>query len=256
MSKGKKSAMKKSRAATRTIKILEVIANEPKGMSLSEIACALEIPVTSASDIIKALLDEEMVEIIDERSKLYGIGVTAYFIGNAFIANTTLIDKAKAAIEELSLKTNKTVFLGKEVNGKITYIYKYEPKEPLVATCNIGSRTNLHCTSLGKSFLAFDDTLLESLKGKKLVQRTPYSITDYNQLVDDVKKVRIQGYAIDDREQNDHLFCIGAPIFDSKRDVVAAISVSGLYNAEVNVEEQGQVVREAALSISQRMGYN
>jgi DNA-binding IclR family transcriptional regulator len=256
MLKEKKPVMKKSRAAVRSIKILEVIANEPKGMSLSEIATALDMPVTSASDIIKALLDEEMVEIIDERSKLYGIGVKAYYIGNAFIANTNIIDKAKGAIEELSLKTNKTVFLGKEVNNKITYIYKFEPKEPLVATCDIGSRTNLHCTSLGKSFLAFDESLLNSLKGKELVQRTPYSITNYDQLLTDIKKVRILGYAIDDREQNDHLFCIGAPIFDSKRNVVAAISVSGLYNAEVDVEVQGNMVREAALSISQRMGYN
>lgn len=248
--------MKKSRAAIRTIKILEIIANEPKGLSLSEIASLLDIPVTSASDIIKALVDEEMVEIIDERSKLYGIGVKAFYIGNAFIANTSLIDKAKASIEELSLKTNKTVFLGKEVNGKITYIYKYEPKEPLVATCDIGSRTNIHCTSLGKSFLAFDDTLLESLRGKELFQRTPYTITDYDQLVAEVKKVRIQGFAVDDREQNDHLLCLGAPIFDSQRNVIAAISVSGLYSAEVDIENQGTDVRNTAFRISQRMGYN
>ena len=247
--------MKKSRAATRTIKILEIIANETKGLTLSEIAVKLDIPVTSASDIVKALLDEEMVEIIDERSKVYGIGVMSYYIGNAFIANTSLIDKAKIALEDLSNKTNKTVFLGKEVNGRITYIYKHEPKEPLVATCDIGSRTSLHCTSLGKSFLAYDNNLLESLKGKNLVQRTPYSITDYDQLVTEVKKVRIQGYAIDDREQNDHLLCIGAPIFDSSRNVVAAISISGLYTAEIDIESQSQLVRETAHIVSQKMGY-
>lgn len=248
--------MKKSRAATRTVKILEVIANEAKGLSLSEIATILDIPVTSTNDIVKALVDEGMVELLDERSKIYGIGVKAYVLGNAYIANTSLIDKAKSDIELLSERTNKTVFLGKQVDGKITYIYKHEPKNPLVATCDIGSRTNIHCTSLGKSFLAHDNKLLESLEGKTLVRRTPYTITDYSKLVADVKNVRIRGFAIDDREQNDHLLCFGAPIFDSHNDVVAALSISGLYSSEVNIEEQGNIIKEAALSVSKRLGYN
>jgi len=248
--------MKKSRAATRTIKILEVIANEPKGLSLSEISHILDIPVTSANDIVKALVDEDMIEVLDERSKLYGIGIKAYIIGNAFISNTSLIDKAKSIIEELGEKTSRTVFLGKEVNDKITYLYKYEPKNPLVATCDIGSRTNIHCTSLGKSFLAYNNDLLESLKGKELVQKTPYSITKYEDLVADVKKVRIQGYATDCREQNDHLLCFGAPIFDKDRNVIAALSTSGLYREDIDYDKQGLLVKEAALAISKRLGYN
>ncbi|MDC7232503.1 MAG: IclR family transcriptional regulator [Spirochaetales bacterium] len=247
--------MKKSRAAVRTIKILEVIANEPKGLSLSEISAILDIPVTSASDIIKALLDEEMIELLDERSKIYGIGVKAYFIGNTFIANTSLIDKAKDVIEDLSRKTGRTVFLGKEVNGKITYIYKYEPKETLVATCAIGSRTNLHCTSLGKSFLAYTDTLLDKLRDKELIQKTEKTVTDFNSLIRELEDVRARGYAVDDREQNDHLFCVGAPVFDNREKVVAALSISGLYKGDEDRDLLGTYVKEAAMAVSRSLGY-
>lgn len=247
--------MKKSRAATRTIKILEVIANEAKGFSLSEIATKLDIPVTSTNDIVKALVDEGMLELLDERSKIYGIGIKAYILGNAYIANTSLIDKARAAIEQLSEDTNKTVFLGKQVDGKITYIYKNEPKNPLVATCDIGARTSIHSTALGKSFLAHDEKLLESLKGQELQQKTPFTITDYSKLVAEIKNVRIRGYAVDNREQNDHQLCFGAPIFDSNNDVVAAISTSGLYSPNTNIEEQGNIVKQAALAVSKRLGY-
>ena len=52
--------MKKSRAATRTIKILEVISQAAKGLSLSEIAAALDMPITSVSDIVRALVEEEL----------------------------------------------------------------------------------------------------------------------------------------------------------------------------------------------------
>lgn len=247
--------MKKSRAATRTIDILELISNESKGLSLSEISVALDIPITSVSDIIKALLDKEMIDIIDERSKLYGIGVKAYYIGNAFLRNTSLIDKSKDAIEALGKKMNKTVFLGKEVNEKITYIYKYEPKDPVIATCSIGSRTNLHCTSLGKCILAHDEDLMRRLSEKELIRKTIHTITDYKELEKEIEKVKIQGYALDDREQSDHLLCIGAPIFDQNNEVVAAVSVSGLYREDIDIEAEAALVKETALTISRKMGY-
>ena len=247
--------MKKSRAATRTIDILELIASESKGLSLTEIASILGVPITSASDILNALLEKEMIEVIDKRSKIYGIGVKAYYIGNAFIANTTLVDKAKDLIEELGQRVHKTVFLGKEVSGRVTYIYKYEPENNLVATCPIGSRTNLHCTSLGKCILANNDELMKSLEGKELVKKTDYTITDYDELKKEIDKVRAQGYATDDKEQNEHLLCIGAPVFDGSNKVVAAVSISGLHVAETDIEAEAALVKNSALQISRKLGY-
>lgn len=247
--------MGKSRAAFRTIRILEIIAREKQGMTLSDIASELDIPVTSASDILKSLLDTEMIELMDERSKIYGIGVKAYYIGNAFLSNTNLIDKAKPLIEELGMALNKTVFMGKEINGEITYIYKFEPRETMVSTCPIGSRTSLHNTSLGKSIMAYNEELRDSLKNKSLVKKTSHTITDHQLLMDELVSVRDKGYAIDDREQNDMLFCIGAPIFDHTGNVLAALSVSGLYSKDIDVDYEGNLVKDKALQISRKMGY-
>lgn len=244
-----------SRAAIRTVNILELISNQPKGISISEIATELGMPITSVSDIVKALIETEMVEIIDERSKLYGIGVKAYYIGSSFLSNTSLLDKAKPYVEELAGQVTKTVFLGKEVKERITYIYKYEPKDILVTTCSIGSRTNLHTTSLGKCFLANDNELLERIINKELVRKTSKSITEPEKLLEELENVRLKGYAIDDREQDEHLFCIGAPIYDHNGSVIAAISISGLYSEGTNVEYEANLVREKALLISRRMGY-
>jgi DNA-binding IclR family transcriptional regulator len=196
-----------------------------------------------------------MVEIIDERSKLYGIGVEAYHIGNSFISNTSLIDKAKPIVEELATQVNKTVFIGKEVKERITYIYKYEPKDILVATCPIGSRTYLHTTSLGKCILANDEELLQRIIHKELIQKTSFSITDPAKLLEEVAKVRSRGFAIDNREQDEHLLCIGSPIYDYNNKVIAAISISGLYFDNINIEYEASLVKEKALMVSKRMGY-
>ena len=247
--------MKKSRTAARTIKIIEVISGAAKGITLSEISAALDIPITSVSDIVRALVEEEFIELLDERSKVYGIGVKAFFIGNTFISNTSLIDKARRTVETLATDTGRTVFLGKEVSGRITYIFKHEPKDPIIATCAIGSSTCLHCTSLGKSFLAHSPALMKNLAAETLIRKTPYTITDYRELERDIETVRERGYAIDRREQNDHLLCVGAPIFDSHQSVIAAVSVSGLYREGEEVNRFGQLVKDAAFSISRSMGY-
>lgn len=247
--------MGKSRAALRTISILEIIAREKQGVTLSDIAFELDIPITSASDILKSLMETEMIEIMDERSKVYGIGVKAYYIGNAFLSNTNLIDKAKPIIEEVGRQLNKTVFMGKEINKEITYIYKYEPRQTLVSTCPIGSRTSLHNTSLGKCILAYDDDLREYIKNKSLVKMTPFTTVDHQLLMDELISVRNLGYAIDDRGQNEMLFCIGAPIFDNEGHVLAALSVSCLYNKNIDVEYEGNFIKEKALQISRKMGY-
>ncbi len=248
--------MGKSRAATRTILILEYIAKSKKGVTLSDIANELDIPVTSASDIVKALLDIEMIEIIDERSKVYGIGVKAYYIGNAFLSNTNLIDKAIPIIEDLGGELNKTVFMGKAVNDEITYIYKYEPRASIVTTCPIGSRTSLHATSLGKAMMAYDEEILSRISNKSLTKKTSFTITSLDDLVEDLIRVRTRGYAIDDREQNELLHCVGAPIFDHTGQVIAALSISGMYASDIDVEYEGNLVKEKALEISRRMGYS
>lgn len=247
--------MSGSRAAKRTVLILSLIAERPKGITLSEIANELSIPVSSTVDILRSLLDTGMIEIIDERSKLYSIGVKAYSIGSSYIRNSSLIDKAKPIIEELGSQLNKTVFLGKVINEKITYIYKHEPDNLLVATCPIGSSNYLHCTALGKSILAYDDDLLKSVLSKPMIKKTKHTIIDPDLFTKEIEKVKFQGYAVDNLEQTDHLICIGAPIFDSTNKPIAALSVTSFYKMEIDFEKESNLIKEKAAIISEKLGF-
>lgn len=244
-----------NRTTIRTILILQLISERPKGITLTEISNELDIPVSSTNDILKSLLDNDMVEIIEERSKLYGIGAMSYSIGSSYIRNSSLLDKAKSIIEELSVTLDKTVFLGKVANNKIVYIYKHEPDNLLVATCAIGSSNHLHCTALGKSILAYDNALLEEVLKKPLIKKAKYTITDKDELLKDLDKVRERKYAIDNLEQSNHLICIGAPIFDSTNKPVAALSVTSFHKIKIDIEGEAELIKEKALIISRKLGY-
>lgn len=247
--------MSGSRSASRTISILSLIADKPKGITLSEIANELNIPISSTMDILKSLLDTDMIEIIDERSKLYSIGARAFSIGSSYIRNSTLLDKAIPVIKELGSELNKTVFLGKVINDKITYIYKYEPDNLLVATCPIGSSNYLHCTALGKSILAYDNSLLKKVLSKPMIKKTKHTIIDPDLFIKEIEKVKFQGYAVDNLEQTDHLICIGAPIFDNTNKPIAALSVTSFYKMEIDFEKESNLIKEKAAIISEKLGF-
>ena len=69
--------------------------------------------------------------------------------------------------------------------------------------------------------------------------------------------VRKQGWAMDNEEFEKGHRCIGAPIFDYKGDIIAAVSASGDKRVltDDRIEEVAEAVMKAASRISHRMGY-
>jgi DNA-binding IclR family transcriptional regulator len=92
----------------------------------------------------------------------------------------------------------------------------------------IGRRTPAHCTAMGKVILSS----LETSEVHKIINRygwhplTKKSITNFTDFDRELKKIRKQGFAIDDQETNESGCCLAFPILDQKGAVVAAISAS------------------------------
>jgi DNA-binding IclR family transcriptional regulator len=244
-----------NRTTKRTIDMLELISKNPKGLSLSEIANEMDIPKTSAYDILTTLTYMQMVELIDERSKIYALGVKTFAIGSKYIGGVELIKLARPYMEELGNKLSKTIFLGIRTNDKVIYLDKYCPKSEILTTCNIGSESGLHCTSLGKAILAFDKHYKKIIDQLDLYPKTSKTITDKESLYKEVEKIRQQGFAIDDREDREHMLCSGAPIFNHNGKIIAALSFTGLYVEGKDYNSEYMLLKEAANEISGKMGF-
>ena len=91
----------------------------------------------------------------------------------------------------------------------------------------------------------------------KLTSYTKKTITSRQKLAEELTKIRGQGYALDSREIEEDVECIGAPIRDHLGNVTAALSISGP-RRKINTPREkqviGSVVKAAAL-ISSKLGY-
>ena len=86
--------------------------------------------------------------------------------------------------------------------------------------------------------LAHDEELLNAVTKMDKVKKAENTITTNEELYQDLSLVRTRGYAIDNLEQNNHLICIGAPIFDQDCKVCAAISATSFYKMTIDMEKE------------------
>jgi len=116
-----------------------------------------------------------------------------------------------------------------------------------------GTLIDYHCSATGKSILAFDaERLLTLRQSLDLSPRTPATITRWEALDAYLRRVREQGYAIDDEEYHTGVRCVGAPIYGPSRQAIAAIGVTGTCNSlsKGRVPSVAKIVVAAAAELS------
>lgn len=251
--------MKLNRTALRTIDILEYISCHQQGCTLQEVMLEMNLPKSSAFDIIKTLVYKGMlVEDVSSGKLRYKIGVHAFILGSRYVENLNIIQEAKKVLEPLAESLGMTAFMASLEEYQVVYLYKYESKKSVITTANVGSRKSVHCTALGKVLLAFqkDGQLVkEILDHTDFTLLTPYTIVTKEAYLEELEKVRKQGYALDLREDAMHQMCIGAPIFDHHQQIKAAISYVGLYDESIDTDVLGKKVCDVAMDISRTLGY-
>lgn len=92
----------------------------------------------------------------------------------------------------------------------------------------IGRKAPMYATGVGKCILAWKDTqeVIRIVNKVGLHKLTPNTITNLNDLLEELQRVREKGYALDLEECEIGIRCVSAPLFIGK-EVIAAISVSG-----------------------------
>ena len=102
--------MKLNRTTQRTVEILKLVSKNPEGITLDEICGKLDLPKTSAYDIVTTLAEMGMVNVDRGQRQRYTIGLTAYRIGINYTNNLNFISVIEPEMRAFAKEVGKTVF--------------------------------------------------------------------------------------------------------------------------------------------------
>lgn len=242
----------------RAFDILETLSREKDGLALTEIGRRLGLPKSTVFRLLDSLGSRGYVERTSATGG-YKLGLEFIELASLYLNNLDLKVEAQPFLMRLSHDTGKTVFLAILGGREMVYIDKSETFSSLRKYSVIGERRPLYCTALGKAYLsALDEAEARGLlTGVRLERMTPATATDIETVMARVGEARVRGWALDDREIEDNVRCVAAPILDYSARPIAALSVSWDIGAQpdADIRDIGARVMAAAKAISRRMGH-
>lgn len=245
------------RSIVKAVRVMSLFNSAEPRLTLAEISRRLEIPKSTAHNILNTLLSEGLIEKVD--GEAYALGTSIVALTQGVRVNVELRDRAAPLIRELADLCRESVYLTVKDGDHVLYIYAVESSQRLLARTAVGDRAPLHCTSVGKAVLA----ALPLSEAQAIIARTgqpaftPYTLTDLEALLADLEQTRQRGYAIDNQEHELRTFCLGAPVLDDEGHVIGACSISAADREIIHrrLDDLAPQIVATAQDISRRMGY-
>jgi len=245
-------------AVERALAMLETVAQEPEGLSNAAISRKLQIPKSSASYILRTLETQGYLNRDGESGK-YRVGLKILSLSRGALSGIDVREVALPIMRNLMEKTHLTCHLAILDGPDAVYIEKVEPEGFIRMDTWVGRRMRVHATSVGKALVAYipQEKLEKILAERGMEKRTAKTITTPSRLLKELEKVRAQGYAVDDEENNLGARCLGAPVFNQSGAIEASLGLSGTSNqvSEQTMPRIVEALKDAARHVSMQLGY-
>jgi DNA-binding IclR family transcriptional regulator len=249
----------KVNSVDRALVILEYLGTQTKEVGVRELGQAIGLSKSSVHRILQTLRARGFVRWNPDNAR-YSLGMRAFEVGCGILRSMEAHAVAKPYLEQLVNTLGETAFLGVLDDSELVVIDKLDGRRSVRMYADIGSRRPLHCTGIGKALLAHLDRaeIERIITAKPLARHTKNTITDPEALRVELEKIRRQGYAEDNEEMEDGLYCVGAPLFNYSGRPLAAISVSvpKIGQQAVQKDRLIKAVVQAAQEISAKLGYS
>lgn len=210
----------------RALSILEFCGKQG-GAGVTEIAQGLELNKSTAYGLIRTL--ENMNYLVkNQETDDYYLSLKILELASHIHRDMPIIDIAKPYLLELVDRFGETVHLVTANDSDIAYIDKVDSPKSIRVETSVGEYRGLYCTGVGKAVLANrpDDQVDLYLETTELKAYTDHTITDPEELREELIQTRSRGYAIDDEETYHELYCIAVAICDGTGTPQYAISIS------------------------------
>nr|MDA8291168.1 IclR family transcriptional regulator [Actinomycetota bacterium] len=246
------------RSVQRALLLLDLVATgPPEGTSLTALAEALSISKSTALATARTLVGHGVLRAVDPGPR-YKLGTTLIRYGEMAAQQSSIGEVGLPVLRQVSAETSMTARLALAEDGYPVCVERVDGPGSVRFHAPLGRREPPHATAAGKSVLAMlgADRVLEICDETGLTRHTSHTITDVGTLLAELGTVRRRGFAVDDEEEIEGVFCVGAPFFGHDGACAGAVSVTGIKQdlPGWRIAELGRLLRQHADTLSELLG--
>ncbi len=212
---------------SRAIQILGSFSKEIRELSLAQLHQKLGLSKSSLQRILNTLVSHGYLEK-DDNKKTYKLGMQLYYLGNLVEEHSHLISTVKPYLRELRDSLGENVYLNIIENNERKCIAIEEAKHLLMPITFIGQTSPLNAGASAKILLAFQSQsfIQKYIEEETLEFITEVTNTDITELLDELEKIKENGYAISHGERIPGVCSISAPVFNRQHEIIASVSIA------------------------------
>lgn len=243
-------------AASRLLDMVELLADEREGLSMTEIGRRLAISTNSVFRISRVLEERGYVDR-NPATNLLRLSTKLYTVGARAVEGLDILDRGQPLLDWLAAETGESAHLCILREGWLVLLAQSVTHNPIRVVVETGALLHAHSSAFGKVILA---NLTAEERGEflshDLTQLTDRTVTDAEALEAQLATVQREGIAYDLEEYMTGVRCIGGPVYGANSTVVAGMGVMGpSYRLPMEtLEGFAPIVREASTRLSRALG--
>ncbi|MFT4286499.1 IclR family transcriptional regulator [Nocardioides sp.] len=243
------------KSADRVLQILDLLTERPDGLTLVEIHTIMGIPKSSAYGLLQTMVQRGFLTQ-EAETRRFRVGIRLWQAGRSYLSVASIEQVALPYMRAVRDRLNETVQLAVLDGTDNVYIGKVDPDQQLRLASHVGARLPAYATGIGKALLSrlSDEEVRRRFDDVEFVAYTPRTLSGLGELLTQLAEVRERGYAVDNGEYTDGVYCVAFPLRDGKDRLHAAVSVSipEVRKTPPLIAATVESLRQAAADISER----
>jgi DNA-binding IclR family transcriptional regulator len=244
-------------ALQRGLRLLHLFSESPRGLTAKQVASLSRLPVSTVHRFLANLVTAGFLNRDGEGT--HSLGIACFSIGQAALGQLDIRRLSLPYLRELNQQTRETIHLTVRHGLSAVYVEKLDSPEPLRIHSRIGAAVPLYCTAVGKVMLAYmpEDEQQRILPDLNLQRQTSNSVGSLQELKTELYRVRKNGYACDLEENERHIRCVAAPIWDHTGSVQSSLSITAptVRMPVARLRQLAPMIQRAGLQVSAELGY-
>ncbi len=212
--------------------LLQVLADAPHPHSVSELSRNTGLPKSHIHRLLQTLVENQFVE--KNADRCYSIGIGAFRLGHALLRDIPMrrlyLPSMVSAVESCKLPLTLALPFGSQA---ISVAHVFHDGKIRNSSETLGTVLPARFSALGKLFLAHRPKaeIEDLLKKIDYAAKGPRVHRSAKSFRSDLKKIREQGYSINNEESGEGAASLGVPVFEADGTLSAGIGLSGPLDA-------------------------